>query len=45
MLIIENGHSSIFNMILIIDIENNEWNSLKDLPEYILKQFKYFLIE
>ena len=44
-LIIENGHSSEFNMILKIDIENNEWNSLKDLPENILKQFKYILIE
>ena len=44
-LIIENGHSSEENMILKIDIEHAEWESLKDLPSNILKQFKYILIE
>ena len=33
------------NMILKLDIEHNEWNSLIDLNEKILKQFKFILIE
>ena len=44
-LIIENGHSSEKNMILKMDIESCEWNTLKDLSEEILNQFKYILIE
>lgn len=33
-LIIENAHSSEKNMILKMDKESCEWNSLKDLPGY-----------
>ena len=44
-LIIENGHSSEENMILKIDVEHAEWESLKDIPSKILSQFKYILIE
>lgn len=44
-LIIENGHSFEENMILKMDVEHAEWESLKDLPSNILKQFKYILIE
>ena len=44
-LIIENGHSSEKNMILKMDIESFEWNTLKDLPDDILNQFKYITIE
>ena len=44
-LMIKNGHSSETNMILKMDIENNEWDSLKDVPENVLKQFKYIVIE
>ena len=44
-LIIENGHSSEENMILKIDIEHAEWESLIDLSSKILRQFKYILIE
>ena len=44
-LIKENGHSSEKNMILKMDIESYEWNTLKDLSEDILNQFKYILIE
>ena len=32
-------------MILKIDVEGWEWNSLNELNEDILKQFKYILIE
>ena len=42
---IENGHTQEQNMILKIDVESAEWNSLNDLPENILTQFKYILIE
>ena len=42
-LIIENGHSSEKNMILKMDIESCEWNTLKDLPDDILNQFKYII--
>lgn len=41
----ENGHNKEKNMILKIDIEGAEWNSLKDIPENVLNQFKYILIE
>ena len=41
-LIKENGHISEKNMILKIDVEGWEWNSLN---EYILRQFKYIVIE
>jgi len=44
-LIKENGHISEKNMILKIDVEGWEWNSLNDLNEDILKQFKYIVIE
>ena len=44
-LIIENGHTSEENMILKIDVEHSEWESLRDLPDRILRQFKYILIE
>jgi hypothetical protein len=32
-------------MILKIDVEHWEWESLKDLPDSILRQFKYIIIE
>ena len=32
-------------MILKIDIEYNEWESLIEVPDKLLKQFKYILIE
>ena len=41
----ENGHLKEKNMILKIDIEYNEWESLIDVPDKILKQFKYILME
>lgn len=44
-IIIENGHSSEKNMILKIDVEHAEWESLRDLPFKYLSQFKYILIE
>jgi len=44
-LIIENNHSSEENMILKLDIEFAEWESLRDLSSKILRQFKYILIE
>jgi hypothetical protein len=44
-LIKENGHFSEKNMILKIDVEDSEWNSLNDLNEDILRQFKYIAIE
>ena len=40
-----NGHLKETNMILKIDIEGAEWNSLNDVSEGILSQFKYILIE
>jgi hypothetical protein len=39
-LIIENGHSSENNMILKMDVEHDEWESLRDLPYKFLRQFK-----
>ena len=44
-LIQENGHTKEQNMIFKIDTEGAEWNSLNDLPEIILTQFKYIVIE
>ena len=44
-LMLQNGHSSEKNMILKMDIEKGEWESLKDVPENVLKQFKYIIIE
>jgi hypothetical protein len=44
-LIIENGHSSEENMILKMDVEHHEWESLIDIPSKILGKFKYILIE
>ena len=41
----ENGHTYENNMILKMDIEGAEWNSLKDISEETLLQFKYILIE
>ena len=44
-LITENGHTNEKNMILKIDIEHDEWQSLIDIKEDILNQFKYIIIE
>ena len=44
-LIEKNGHTLEKNMILKIDCEGCEWDSLNDLPEKILYQFKYIIIE
>ena len=41
----ENGHSNEKNMILKIDIEHWEWESINSLNEDILKKFKYIAIE
>ena len=41
----ENGHLKEKNMILKIDVEGAEWNSLNDVSEKILLQYKYILIE
>ena len=44
-LIKENGHTYEDNMILKIDIEGAEWNSLVDTHEETFSKFKYILIE
>jgi hypothetical protein len=44
-LIAENGHSKEKNMILKMDIEHWEFESLIDLKEETLNQFKYIAIE
>jgi hypothetical protein len=44
-LIVENGHSKEKNMILKMDIEHWEFESLVDIKEETLNQFKYILIE
>jgi hypothetical protein len=44
-LIIENNHIKENNMILKMDVEGAEWESLKDLPGKFLNKFKYILIE
>ena len=41
----KNGYTSEKNMILKMDIESAEWESLKDVSEDVLKQFKYIIIE
>ena len=41
----DNGHLKEKNMILKIDVEGYEWNSLNDISEEVLKQFKYIIIE
>ena len=41
----ENGHLNEENMILKIDIEYWEWESIFDLDEEILNKFKYIAIE
>ena len=41
----ENGHVQEKNMILKIDIESAEWNSLNDISENTLLKFKYILVE
>ena len=41
----DNGHLNEKNMILKIDVESHEWNALNVLPEEVLKQFKYILVE
>ena len=44
-LILENGHSLEKNMILKMDIEHWEWESIIDLKEDTLSKFKYIAIE
>ena len=44
-LINENGHTKEKNMILKMDIEHWEWESIINLKESTLKQFKYIAIE
>ena len=44
-LINENGHTKENNMILKMDIEHWEWESIINLKESTLKQFKYIAIE
>ena len=44
-IILENGHSFEKNMILKIDIEHDEWNSLETISDNTLNQFKYIIIE
>jgi hypothetical protein len=44
-IIIENGHSLEKNMILKMDVEYYEWESIIDLKEDTLNQFKYIAIE
>ena len=41
----ENGHLNEKSMILKIDVEGAEWNTFKDVPEDVLTQFKYILLE
>ena len=44
-LINENGHNNEYNMILKMDIEEWEWESINDLNDDILNRFKYIAIE
>lgn len=44
-LIIENNHTNEKNMILKIDVEHWEWESLINLKEETLEKFKYIAIE
>ena len=41
----ENGHLNEKNMILKMDVEGAEWETLKDTPENVLLQFKYLVFE
>ena len=41
----ENGHTEEKNMILKIDVEYAEWDSMNEVSENILNKFKYILIE
>ena len=41
----ENGHNNQNNMILKIDVTYGEWDSLIDVDEKILNQFRFILIE
>lgn len=41
----ENGHNNQNNMILKIDVTYGEWDSLIDVYEKILNQFRFILIE
>ena len=41
----DNGHLNEKNIILKIDVEGPEWKSLNDVPEDILKQFRFILVE
>ena len=41
----DNGHLKEKNMILKIDVESHEWKAFNDLPEEVLKQFKFILVE
>ena len=44
-LIVENGHTSEKNMILKMDVEFWEFESIIDTKEETLKQFKYIIVE
>ena len=44
-LLVENGHTKEKNMILKMDVEFYEWDSVLDLKEETLNQFKYIAIE
>lgn len=44
-LMAKNGHTNKKNMILKIDCEGCEWDSLKDVPENVFLKFKYILME
>ena len=44
-LLIENGHTQEKNMILKIDIEDNEWDTLNEISDSVLNQFKYIIME
>ena len=41
----DNGHLNEKNIILKIDVEGPEWKSLNDVPEDVLKQFRFILVE
>ena len=44
-LLVENGHTQEKNMILKIDVENNEWDTLNEITDDILRKFKYIIME
>ena len=41
----ENGHLNEKDMILKVDVEYSEWESFVDLPEELLKKFRFLLFE